>query len=351
MKIQRIFTMFLVCASLVLASSALAQSEDPTPFASPTTLALINGWTNYGYGTNNAQVEKVDGIVRFKGAISTTGTDPVAFYLPSAFRPTHVDYVPVDLCDANKGRLIIYPSGEVYVEAETSFSEAACFTSLDGAWYALGNTGFTSLTLINGWTNTPFSTGVAKVKNVDGVVHFKGAISTSGTNAEPFVLPPAFRPATYVYVPIDLCDATNGRLIIYPNGEVFVQALTSWSDAQCFTSLEGASFALNGSGFTTLSVIDGWTDAPFSTSNAEVKNIDGVVHFKGAIGTSGTNPVPFYLPAAFRPSHYVYVAVDLCDANNGRLIIYPSGEVYVEAETTFSQAACFTSLDGASFVK
>src|SRR5580658_8332780 len=66
MKIQRISTMFLLCASLVLASSALAQSEDPTLSPSPSSLTLLNGWTNAPYSTSDAQVEKINGIVHLK---------------------------------------------------------------------------------------------------------------------------------------------------------------------------------------------------------------------------------------------------------------------------------------------
>ena len=36
---------------------------------------------------------------------------------------------------------------------------------------------------------------------------------------------------------------------------------------------------------------------PFSTSVAAVRTISGIVHLKGAIATTGTNPVPFTLPA------------------------------------------------------
>jgi hypothetical protein len=81
-----------------------------------------------------------------------------------------------------------------------------------------------------------------------------------------------------------------------------------------------------------------------------VRIISGIVHFKGAIATSGSNSVPFTLPASFRPDTAVYVPVDLCSANNGRLFIEPSGVVTVQAEVSFSDAKCFTSLDGASFV-
>jgi hypothetical protein len=212
---------------------------------------------------------------------------------------------------------------------------------------------FTPLTLQNGWTNAPFGTSSAEVAAVSGIVHLKGAIATTGTNPFPFTLPAAFRPATAVYVPVDLCNATNGRLFIQPTGVVEVEAQGStFSNAQCFTSLDGASFAKSASSFTPLTLQNGWTNAPFSTSNAAVRTISGIVHFKGAIATTGANPVPFTLPAAFRPVKQVIIPVDLCSATNGRLDIQPTGVVTVEAEGgTFSNAQCFTSLDGASFAK
>lgn len=54
-------------------------------------------------------------------------------------------------------------------------------------------------------------------------MQFRGAIATTETNSRS-VLPPALSPATYVYIPVDLCNATNGRLFIQPNGTVTVQA-------------------------------------------------------------------------------------------------------------------------------
>jgi hypothetical protein len=208
------------------------------------------------------------------------------------------------------------------------------------------------LHLMNGWTNAPFGTSDAAVELIDGIVHLKGAIATTGTNPVPFVLPEAFRPATVRFVAVDLCNATNGRLQIEPTGVVTVQAEGgAFSNAACFTSLDGASFAQNATGFTALKLINGWFKAPFGNTSAGVHLIDGIVYFKGAIATSGTNPMPFVLPEAFRPSTDVFVPVDLCNATNGRLQIEPNGTVIVEAEGgAFSNAACFTSLDGASFV-
>jgi hypothetical protein len=104
------------------------------------------------------------------------------------------------------------------------------------------------------------------------------------------------------------------------------------------------------SGWTALKLQNGWTGSPFGTSAPAARTISGIVHLKGAVATTGSNPVPFTLPAAFRPASVVFVAADMCNATNGRLQIEPTGVVTVQAEGgTFSNAACFTSLDGISF--
>ena len=74
-------------------------------------------------------------------------------------------------------------------------------------------------------------------------MHLKGAIA-NGTTGLAFTLPIRLRPAKNVYVPVDLCNAKKGRLYIEPSGEVTVVVGGVFLDAQCFTSLDGASFAL-----------------------------------------------------------------------------------------------------------
>jgi len=339
-----------LAAVLLVVSFTLASTSAVAQFAGPTQLSFVNGWSDAPFSTSHATVEEVNGIVQFRGAISG-GTGAVAFTLPAGLWPATTVYVPVDLCNANKGRLIIQTTGVVSIQAEKLFSDAQCFTSLDGASFAPQATSFTSLTVMNGWTNAPFGTSNAAVRKISGIVHFKGAIATSGTNTVPFTLPVGFRPATDVYVTVDLCNANKGRLHITPTGVVDVEAETAFSNAQCFTSLDGAWFAPTASGFASLQLINGWTNAPFATSNAQAENKYGIVYFKGAIATTGTNSQPFTLPARFRPVTNVYIPVDLCGANKGRLLIQTSGVVTVQAEKAFSDAQCFTSLDGASFVQ
>ena len=346
--IRSAFGLVVGAALLVAAGSTPAHAQ----FAGPIPLTLINGWTNAPFGTSIATVEEVSGIVQFRGAIATAGTNPFPFTLPLSLSPATDVYIPIDLCDAHNGRLHITPGGSVDVEPEGgTFSNAQCFTSLDGASFAPNSTGFTALPLINGWINAPFSTSNAAAKLINGIVHFEGAIATSGTNIQPFVLPKPLRPLTDVYVPVDLCSATNGRLHIQPTGVVFVEAAV-FSNAQCFTSLDGAWYAPKPTGFKLLTLINGWINAPFSTSKAGAANVYGLVYFKGAIATAGTLTQPFTLPTSLRPITDVYVPVDLCNATKGRLIIQSNGVVNVEAEGgAFSNAQCFTSLDGASFVQ
>jgi len=342
-----------VCAAAValpLIGAASAQAAT-TAIPAYTTLKLVNGWTGYGFGLAKPAVANISGIVHLKGGMKTSGTNGVAFTLPVADRPAAEVYVPVDECGATNGRLVIAPSGVVSVEAQgNAWNEAQCFVSLDGVTFAKTATSFTALTPLNGWTSFGSGTATPAARTISGIVYLKGAIQTSGGNEEAFVLPAGDRPASTVYVPADLNNSTNGRLVIAPDGSVSVEAENNWSDAQLFTSLDGVSFPKSATSFTALTPLNGWSSYGSGTAAPAARTISGVVHLKGAIKTSGTNSEAFVLPAAFRPTHNLYVKVDLCNAHNGRLYITPSGTVTVST-SNWSAASCFTSLDGASFAR
>jgi hypothetical protein len=322
-----------------------SSSHALAPFA---TLTLQNGWNHAPFGTRSAAVSLDSGIVYFQGAISG-GASSVLFTLAPSMRPPAVAYVPVDLCSSTKGRLIIQPSGVVSVQAEGgTFANAQCFTSLEGASFAVSASGFTQLTLQNGWTHAPFSTNTAALRDLGGVVHLRGAIA-NGTSGVAFTLPGGLVPATNLYVPVDLCNATKGRLVIRQSGVVTVEAEGgAFANARCFTSLEGVSFAVSAFGFAAVALQNGWTHAPYGTSVAAARNREGNVYLKGAVA-SGTSSGLFTLPSGHRPSTDVYVPIDLCNATKGRLLVQPSGQVSVQANGPFSDARCLTSLDGASF--
>ncbi len=207
-----------------------------------TPLTLQNGWTAYS-GARAPAVANVGGIIRFQGAVTTTGTSSTIFTLPASMAPPTITYVTADLYLAAKGRLVISPTGAVSVQAQNTFSDAASFTSLEGVWFALSSSGYTALTLQNGWATYSTTRGPA-VSVSNGIVRFQGAISTSGTNLLPFVLPGGFLPAASVYTPLDLYAASKGRFYIQSNGTVDVDPEGgTTTNATGFTSLEGVSFA------------------------------------------------------------------------------------------------------------
>ncbi|MCU1453588.1 MAG: hypothetical protein JWN46_1734 [Acidimicrobiales bacterium] len=318
----------------------------PTQAAATTAIVLQNGWTGAPFGTAAPSAVNVSGVVHLKGAMSTSGTNPVAFTLPSALRPPATVYLRIDLCNANTGRLVIQSNGVATVTATTTFSEAQCFTSLDGASFLVS--AGTPLTLQNDWFGGPYGTSQPASGTVWSVVHLKGSIQTQGSTGVPFTLPSSQRPSAAVYVPVDMCNATIGRLMIRSDGTVTPQWISNQRDAQCFTSLDGASFLVSAG--TPLTLQNGWTGGPFGTRQPAASGAWGVVRLQGAISTSGSNSSAFTLPAGMRPKVAVFVPVDLCNANPGRLYIQPSGAVTVQANGSFSNAQCFTSLDGASFV-
>jgi hypothetical protein len=321
--------------------------------ASFTALTLVNGWTNAPYSTSPAAVALVSGVVQLKGAIATGGTNASPFTLPAGFRPSATVYVPVNLCNATKGRLQIATSGIVTVVAEgNTWGNAQCFTSLEGVSFALDETGYTPLTLKNGWSN--YGTRNAAAINNGNIIHLAGAIKTGGTNKNAFRVPSGMEPSANVYLPIDLCAGAKGRLFIDIGGEATIDAEGGlvWSNAQCFTSLEGVSYAWSpesGQGFTGVTLQNGWIGMPYSTRVPNVKNISGIVHMLGAIKTDLGNPVPFTLPAGFRPPHDAYIEVDMCNAAQGRIWIQTDGTVTVQAKNGYYDASCFTSVEGVTF--
>jgi hypothetical protein len=129
----------IAVAALVgaVAGSAVTAEAGPSVSHSFTALTLQNGWTGAPFGTRSPAVSLINGVVVFKGAMASHTTNPVAFTLPTAFRPLRTVFVTVDLTNANVGRLQINPSGSVSVQAENNaFANAASFTSLDGVSFA-----------------------------------------------------------------------------------------------------------------------------------------------------------------------------------------------------------------------
>jgi hypothetical protein len=210
-----------------------------------TALPLQPGWANAGAPWRAPTGTISSDIVHLSGAITTGGTNALAFTLPANMRPSTNVNVPINLCTPNKGRLFIAPSGSVSVVAEAG-SIVGCAVSLEGVSFPVANTaaaGWTCLTPINGWVAAALSTRTPCVKNVDGVIHLSGAAQTGGTNMNALTLPVGMRPSKEAYMIIDLCSAGMGSIQVSPSGNVKV-GYQLLSNAQCLSSFEGAAFSL-----------------------------------------------------------------------------------------------------------
>lgn len=105
---------------------------------------------------------------------------------------------------------------------------------------------FSPLTLQNNWTGGPFSTRQPQIAKGGGLIHLQGAVQQAGAfNATITTLDEKYRPSANVYVPVDLCNANNGRILIRPTGQVSVDGGPGVANGtvQCFVSLEGVSYA------------------------------------------------------------------------------------------------------------
>jgi len=358
-RMHRIWRLLPVGVTAVLAGAVALPSAAIGATSSPgvtfTKLALLNGWEASPFGTASPAVAVISGIVYFRGAISASSGDmnDVAFVLPRGFRPSKFVNIPVDMCNATPGELNIAPTGVTQVISDGANANATCFTSLEGASFAASAASFSQLRLQAGWKEFGSFFRKGAVRLSGGFVRFEGEIMPTGKNTVAFILPAKFRPSSTVRILINLCTGEMGQLSITAKGVARVQSEPGQSFAiKCGTSLEGAAFARSPKSFTALKLKNGWQNFPSGTAKAAARVISGIVHFRGAIRTSGTNPVPFILPTALRPHHTVYVTVSLCKGINGRLEIVPSGGVVVQPENNdFTDAKCLASLDGVSFVR
>ena len=195
-----------------------------------------------------------------------------------------------------------------------------------------------------------FGNRAPAAKNVNGQVHFMGAVSTGGSDNFAFTLPPALRPSVTEWIPIGLCNAAKGRMRILSTGDITIDSESGFANAGCFTSLEGASFVLSANSGTAPTLATGWTNGSFNSGPVRVRNDNGIARFSGATSL-GTGATVMTLPAQFRPATNVWLYVDFVGAGRGRVLVSPNGTVSVDPATasTLSAAESFLSLEGAEF--
>jgi hypothetical protein len=85
----------------------------------------------------------LDGVVHLHGDVCASVSPPATdliFTIPAQFRPSKVQYLTVDQCNATTGRIRIQTDGAVIVEKDPSTTaqlSSECFISLSGISYTL----------------------------------------------------------------------------------------------------------------------------------------------------------------------------------------------------------------------
>ena len=126
----------LALASLLSAGAAVGQAAAAALTFTP--LPLINNWTTYNSATRvpTAALDS-ENIVHLRGAMRLNSGDNInPFILPPKFRPNKLVFVGISLINGRAGRLNIYPSGKVVIQAAGDIDDAFSFTSLEGVTYA-----------------------------------------------------------------------------------------------------------------------------------------------------------------------------------------------------------------------
>lgn len=105
--------------------------------------------------------------------------------------------------------------------------------------------------------------------------------------------------------------------------------------------------------FTALTPATGWSTDCYSGAAGIAVDAQGVVHLHGDFcASAGANTQMTTIPAAFRPSKVQYLTVDECSATTGRILIEPTGEVFVDGDPSSTPAnsyECFVSLSGVTY--
>lgn len=207
-----------------------------------TTATPLNGWTQFGSGWAPSQyTTDSEGRVVLQGLISI-GTGSIAngtrlLDLPASYYPPQ--YMHVLTRSSAFGYVgLEYRPGLTTVVAKNVGSSYLSTTLM---YYPTGATGWTNMTLVNGWVfyGAPFSTAQYK-KGTDNIVSLKGLIRSGTTTAGTTVttLPVGFRPKERILFTSVSADA-HIRMDITPGGAVTVQG---GSISATWVSLDGISF-------------------------------------------------------------------------------------------------------------
>lgn len=363
-----------------------------------TNLTLRNGW-RAAADSNVPAVGLVDGIVTFRGALDgTQATSNTAFCLSDGHSTTGPDYTQYRPSDVGwlttRAALAGGGSGSLTLGIGIrQFDPDLPDTELDGAYcmqvhqhgagFEIGEDA-EQLTSLEGVTFTKSALGVPQnaiklesenwftnypergtdgglpggqgfhAKIVNGFVRFQGTAITPGTEGQPlpklFTLPPGLGliPSNPVYVPVTLAplgDSLPGRLLIQPNGDVFV--LGSIDGALGGVALDGTAYSMSSPpGAVVISLSNNWSPSTSRAVRARLAN--GVVRLEGMV-RNGSSTTIGTLPTGMRPGRTIYVVADAPGLDRpSNLRINPSGTIEI-VYPSLLESQVGVSLDGVSF--
>jgi hypothetical protein len=82
--------------------------------------------------------------------------------------------------------------------------------------------------------------------DAQGTVHLRGAVTETAPTDDTFAhLPTAVRPVVAVWLPTDMGSANTGRINVFSDGSVVVEATVDITDARAFTNLDGLTYSLH----------------------------------------------------------------------------------------------------------
>jgi hypothetical protein len=218
--------------------------------AAPTTghkLTLINGWQSGSqFGTGDPAYWVEHGTVHLLGSLRAPSgfSDATFAVLPPDARPARVLYINTEGYGGALDKFMITPDGNMTVLS----SQGDNFTSLAAISFPAAPATGHKLTLINGWVSSQsqYGTGDPAYLVSNGIVHLLGSLKLpSGTNSQFAVLPPAIRPAHFLYIPTYTNDGVLGYVIISPAGFINVANFGGYVSAILYTSLANIEYPVS----------------------------------------------------------------------------------------------------------
>jgi hypothetical protein len=322
-------------------------------------LGLQNNWTDYGapYSANGYTLT-TSGVVMLKGNLKRTGTpavNEIIGVLPPGYRPSNrLMFETSSSADSSTGqntsRIDIDTSGNILFENGDSG-----YLTLEGINFMPSSTSFTPLTLTNGWSNYGASiyggTFASAAYAVDGVgrVHTQGVIK-GGTIADNTQLVTNLTGASlltpeYLHVP----DRSTGFGYI---GVDPVKGLVAKGNgnSNTFMAINSAYLPQSVSGWTPLTLGNGWVQYPGFSTPSYIKTSDNVVMLKGLIKsgttTNGTiiNPTA-PLPVGYRPKDRTLIAGGVNNTKTVRYDVRTDGYIeYYYGDNVWSSLDAITFL-------